>query len=179
MCNPLQRMDVPPNHSLVVPVLNSKTPPSWGYESTRDNRSLRLANVPLSTVKLSANSSPPTLFPSTYTTQGMESPFTDHSPSGLSTPLQGFQHRLDKNSTCWDFRNSTVATQIHPTTKTHASWMNFEQLVTPRHTTSFSTKLQLQTISKHVHNNFLQALTLRTPLLARKLHVKTTLYAKT
>jgi hypothetical protein len=63
------------------------------------------------------NSSPPTLFPTTCTTQGMGSPFTAHSPSGLPTPLQGFQHRLDKKSLCWDLRNSTVATGIHTTTK--------------------------------------------------------------
>jgi hypothetical protein len=32
---------------------------------------------------------PPTLFPSTYTTQGMRSPFISHSPLGLPTSLQG------------------------------------------------------------------------------------------
>jgi hypothetical protein len=127
---------------------------------------------------LTTNSSPPTLFPSTCTTQGMESPFTAHSPSGLSTPLQGFQHRLDKKSTCWDLRNSTVATQF--TQQQNTCFLgNFEQHITPRHTTSFSMKFQLQTTAKLSHNNYLQASTLRTPLLARKIHVKTTLYAKT
>jgi len=102
----------------------------------------------------------------------MESPFTAHSPSGLSNPLQGFQHRLDMNSTCWDFKNPTSTIHIRPTTKTHVYWMNFEQIVAPRNMNSFSMKLQLQKTTKHVHNNCLQASTLRSPLLAKKFHVK-------
>jgi hypothetical protein len=109
----------------------------------------------------------------------MESPFTAHNPLGLSTPLQGFQHRLDKNYSCWDFKNSIVVTQILPIAKMHASFMNFKQLSTPRNAASFSTTLQLHNVAKHSHKIFLQAPTLRTPLLARKSHEKTNLYAKT
>jgi hypothetical protein len=123
---------------------------------------------------LTANSSPLALFPTTYTTQGMESPFTAHSPSSLSTPLQGFQHRLDKKSLLGP-QNSTTATRIHPTTKHMLPLKNFEQHVTHRHITSFSTKFQLQTTSKLTHNNYLQDSTLKTSLLSRKIHVKITL----
>jgi hypothetical protein len=88
-----------------------------------------------------ANSSPPTLFPTTCTTQGMGSPFTTHSPSGLPTPLQGFQHRLDRKSLCWDLKNSTAATGIHTTTKHLLLLTNFEQNISHRPTTSLPMKL--------------------------------------
>jgi hypothetical protein len=52
------------------------------------------------------------------------------------------------------------------------------QHVTPRHTTYFFMRLQFQIVAKHVHHNCLQAPTLINPLMARKLHVKTTLYEK-
>jgi hypothetical protein len=123
-------------------------------------------------MKLTTNSIPPTIFLSTCTNQEMESPFTAHNISSLSTPLQGFQHRLDNNSTCWDLGNSTVATLIFLETKHVLHSTNFKQNFTHGPTTSFSMKFQLQTFSKCAHNSYLQASTLRTPLLARKLHVK-------
>jgi hypothetical protein len=107
----------------------------------------------------------------------MESPFTSHSPSGLSTPLQGFQHRLDRNSTCWDLRNSTAATQIHPATKCMLPWMNLNKTFTHRNNL-FLHEIPAPNNFQTCPQQLLQASTLRTPLLARKLHVKITLYAK-
>jgi len=118
------------------------------------------------------NFSPPTLFPTTCMTQGMESPFIAHSPSDLSTPLQRFQHSLDKKSLCWDLKNSTSATQIHLTTKCLLPLKNFEQNVTHSYTTYFSMKFQLQIATKLARNKFLQDLTLKNPLLSKTLHVK-------
>jgi hypothetical protein len=117
----------------------------------------------------------------------MKSPFTTHNPLGISTPLYGFQHRLDNKSTCWHLKNSTTANTNSPSSKMNTnspssktcdSLANYEQHVTPRHTTSFSKNFQLQIASKLAHNNYLQASALKTPLLARKLHVKTSLYVK-
>ena len=131
-----------------------------------------MVNVPLSTIKLTANSIPLALFPSTYTTQGIESPFNAKNPSSLSTPLQGFQHRLERKSTCWNHRNSIVANMNSPISKRHASLVNFEQCVIVMHTASFSMNFQLQAAAKHSHNSYLQASAFKTSLLARKLHVK-------
>jgi hypothetical protein len=84
----------------------------------------------------------------------------------------------DMKSLFWDLGNSTTTTPIHTTFKHMLPLMNFEQHVTPRFTTSFSTKFQLQTTDKISHNNYLPASSLRTSLMAKKLHVKNALYAK-
>jgi hypothetical protein len=109
----------------------------------------------------------------------MGSPFTTHSSSGIPTPLQDFQHRLDRKSLCWDLRNSTTATRIHIATKHLLLLIILEQNNAHRLATSFPMKLQLQTTTIHAHYGYLLASTLQYLLLSIHLHVKTTLHAKT
>jgi hypothetical protein len=116
-----------------------------------------------------ANSSPPTLFPTTCTTQGMESPFTAHSPSGLSTPLQGFQHRLDMKSLCWDLKEFYSCNMNSPNNKTLASLDKFQTKYYSQAHNLFLHEIiapnNYQTCPQH---GFLQASTLITPLLSKK-----------
>jgi hypothetical protein len=91
MCNQLQRMDIPPNHRFVAPNLNSKSPLSWGYESTRKGVSIVHSQPNITHNKLiflqpsqSTNSLPLNLH---NPRNGI--PFSAHSPSGLPTSLQG------------------------------------------------------------------------------------------
>jgi hypothetical protein len=56
--------------------------------------------------------------------------------------------------------------------------VNLEKQITPMNEASFSTNFKLQKDTKLSHNNYPEALALKAPLLVRKLHVNTALYAK-
>jgi hypothetical protein len=111
---------------------------------------------------------PPSLFPSTCTTQGMGSPFTTHSPSGLPTSLQGSNTGWlgislvgDSRDVSCNRKNSQQQAhccRVISHTKSHSTGL----------TTYFFMHLQLQTTTTHAHYGFLQAPTLLFSLVVPK-----------
>jgi hypothetical protein len=119
--------DVPPNRRIFFLVLNSRSPPSWGYESTRDGGPSGWLMSPSQQSIPTTNSSQPALFPTTCTTRGMESPIISHSPSCLSTPLYGFKHSLDKKISHLGPQEFYNYNMNSPNSKIHASLDEFRR----------------------------------------------------
>jgi hypothetical protein len=101
---------LPPNHRLVAPVLNNKSPPSWGYESTRRRWFLRLTIVPSQQANSYNHSNPPTLFPLNLHNPRNGIPFSATQSLRLSHFPPGLQHRLARKYLYWGLQEFTTAT---------------------------------------------------------------------
>jgi hypothetical protein len=109
LCNQLLGKDVPPNHRLVVPNINNKSPPV----GARNPQEKGASHSPLTTQKshnplvFSYNypEFPPTLFLLTCPTQGMY-PFTALSPLGVPFIYQGLSGTCNQESLCWELKGT-------------------------------------------------------------------------
>jgi hypothetical protein len=123
----MQTSDVPPNHRLCCSfTLNNRSPPSWGYDSTREKV---LSPVPLRSYNTQKNKTRPMaptlatsstsqpLIPHNLSHPRKCTPSLLHNPSTVPLPFQGFNNRIDQGSlrALWHLEHKVALKELqHP-----------------------------------------------------------------